>query len=239
MAEPSPPDLPAPRPSAPVRRFSDAEVATILARASAREAGAGMSAPSDPTVEDLMAAAAEAGLDPAEVRRAASLVMPAGAGLARIALGAADHRDAVIVLDDAPFPTDTDRLVREAERATGSRGEVVEASAGRFVWRERHTGGGTEITLTKSGGGLELRARADRAGHYGALWFGGLVTWALLSALTPLGALPLLGKALGFLVAPVLLARPFWVAADRRSAARLERLALDLARVAEEEHSGS
>jgi hypothetical protein len=198
-----------------------------------------LSAPSDPTLADLMAAAAEAGLDPAEVRRAASLVVPARAGAARVALGAPDRREVLAVLDGVPFPTATNALVREAERATGSRGKVVESTAGRFVWKERHAGGGTEIALTHSGDALELRVHSDRAGHYAALWFGGLVTWALLSALTPLGAFPLLGKLLGFLVAPPLLARPFWVASDRRSAARLERLALDLARVAEEEHSGA
>jgi len=228
------PELPAPRPSGPVRRFSDDEVAAILARAAARETDAGVSAPNDPTLSDLMAAAADAGLDPAEVRRAASLVVPAPGGVARIVLGAPDRRDVLAVLDGLPFPSETQALAREAERATGHRGEVVESSAGRFVWEERHTGGGTEVTLTQTGSALELRVRSDHAGHYAALWFGGFVGWALLSALTPLGALPLLAKALGFVVAPFLVARPFWVGSDRRAAARLERLAIDLARVAEE-----
>ena len=229
-----PSDLPAPRPSAPVRRYGDDEVAAILARASDREAGAGLPAPHDPTLADLMAAAAEAGLDPAEVRRAASLVVPASGGAARLALGAPDRREILAVLDGTPFPAGTHALAREAERAAGSRGEVVEDSPGHFVWRERHTGGGTEVSLTQTGDALEVRVRADRAGRYAALWFGGLVGWALLSALTPLGALPILGKALGFVIAPFVAARPFWVAADRKEAARLERLVLDLARVAEE-----
>jgi len=227
-------DLPAPRPSAPVRRYGDDEVAAILARASTRESGAGLPAPHDPTLADLMAAAADAGLDPAEVRRAASLVAPAPGGTARVALGAPDRREALAVLEGVPFPTETHALVREAERATGRRGEVVEASPGRFLWQERHAGGGTEVSLTPAGDALEVRVRMDRAGDYGALWFGGLVGWAVLSALTPLGALPLLGKALGFMIAPFVVARPFWVASDRKAAARLERLALDLARVAEE-----
>jgi ABC-type tungstate transport system substrate-binding protein len=59
------------------------------------------------------------------------------------------------------------------------------------------------------------------------------VGWAVLSALTPLGALPLLAQALGLIVTPFLLARPFWVASDRSVRARLERAVLDLARVAE------
>jgi hypothetical protein len=50
---------------------------------------------------------------------------------------------------------------------------------------------------------------------------------------TPLGALPILGKVLGFLVTPLLVARPFWAVADRRVRERLERLALDVLRIAD------
>jgi hypothetical protein len=75
---------------------------------------------------------------------------------------------------------------------------------------------------------------ADRAGHYMGLWFGGLVGWAVLSALTPLGALPLLVQALALVFTPFLVARPFWAVSDRKVRVRLERAVLDLARTAEE-----
>lgn len=227
--------LPAPRrPTSPERRFRDDEVAAILARAASTETRADVPAPHDPTLADLMAAAADAGLDPAEVRRAAALVPPSGGGLASAALGAPDRREASAVLEGVRLPADRRALAREAERLTGRRGEVVASEPGRFLWEERHAGGRTTVSLVEEGGALELRAWADRAGHYLGLWFGGLVGWAVLSALTPLGALPLLGQALAFVVIPFLLARPLWVVSDRKVRARLERMVLDLARAAEE-----
>jgi hypothetical protein len=210
-------------------------VAAILARAASRDASPDLPAPHDPTLADLMAAAAEAGLDPAEVRRAAALVPPAPAGFAGVALGAPDRREVVAVLEGARLPADTHALVRAAERLAGGRGDVVDSAPGLLVWEERHLGGGTTMSAAEAGGALELRVSADRAGAYAGLWFAGLVAWAALSALTPLGALPLLGKALGFVLAPVLIARPFWVVADRRLRGRLEVAVMDLARVADQQ----
>ncbi|MDP2955759.1 MAG: hypothetical protein Q8N53_05010 [Longimicrobiales bacterium] len=227
--------LPAPRgPLAPERRFLDHEVAAILARAASREASPDLPAPHDPTLADLMAAAAEAGLDPAEVRRAAALVPPAPAGFAGVALGAPDRREVVAVLEGARLPAETHALVRTAERLAGHRGELVDSAPGLLVWEERHLGGRTTVSLAEAGGALELRVSADRAGAYAGLWFAGLMAWAALSALTPLGALPLLGKVLGFVLAPLLIARPFWVLGDRRLRARLEHAVMDLARASEQ-----
>jgi hypothetical protein len=227
--------LPAPRPSAsPERRFRDDEVAGILARAASQETRTDLPAPHDPTLADLMAAAAGAGLDPAEVRRAAALVPSAGGGFASVALGGPDRREVSAALAGTRLPADHRALSREVERLTGRRGEVLTSEPGRFVWEERHVGGRTTVSLVEEGGALEVRASADRAGHYLGLWFGGLVEWALLSGLTPLGALPLAGQLLAFLATPVLLARPFWTLSDRKARARLERLVLDLARAAEE-----
>lgn len=227
--------LPAPRPSElPERRFRDDEVAAILTRAASQETRTDLPAPHDPTLADLMAAAADAGLDPADVRRAAALVPSAGGGFAGAALGAPDRRETTAVLEGVSLPSDTRLLAQEAERVTGRRGKVVASEPGRFLWEERHAGGGTTVSLVEEGGTLEIRASAERAGHYLGLWFGGLVGWAILSALTPMGALPLAGQVISFVATPFLLARPFWTVSDRKVRARLERMVLDLARAAEE-----
>ncbi len=227
--------LPAPRPSRlPERRFRDDEVAAILSRAAARETRTDLPAPHDPTLADLMAAAADAGLDPAEVRRAAALVPYPGGGFAGAALGAPDRREAAAVLEGVRLPSDTRPLVRAAERAAGRRGEVVASEPGRFMWEERHLGGGTTVSLVEEGGALEVRVSADRAGHYAGLWLGGLMGWAVLSALTPLGTLPLAAQVIAFVATPFLVARPFWTLSDRKARARLERAVLDLVRTAEE-----
>ncbi|HKJ03304.1 MAG TPA: hypothetical protein VJ997_12640 [Longimicrobiales bacterium] len=217
----------------PARRFADHEVAAILRRASIREALPGFPSPHDPTVDDLMAAAVEVGLDPGEVRRAAAVEVRRGATLVDRALGAPDHREVSARLAGARIPADPWEVVRRAEEALGGRGRVVEGAPGRFVWRSDGVGSRNRLTLAERDGVLELTVSTDRAGYYVGLWFVGLLAWAGLSMTTPLGTLPLLGKVLGFLVTPPLVARPFWAAADRRARERLERLALDVLRIAE------
>jgi len=235
MTGDAPSPVPAPRrPQAIERRFRDDEVAAILARAASQDARTDLPAPHDPTLADLMSAAEGAGLDPAEVRRAAALVPSAGGGVATAVLGAPDRREVVAVLERVRIPADAKALARAVERAAGSKGNVGKSGPGSFVWRERHLGGGTTVSLVQEGEALEIRVSADRAGHYLGHWFGGVLVWALLSALTPLGALPIAGQALAFLATPFLVARPFWAASDRKLRARLERAALDLARDVEE-----
>ena len=182
-----------------------------------------------------MVAAAEVGLDPAAVRRAASIVPAPKGGLASVVLGAPDRRRVQAVLEDAPLPAERSELARASERLLGRRGEVLEDDSGRFVWRENHGIGRTTVELTGGGTGTEVRVEADRAGHYLAGWFAGLAGWGALSALTPLGALGPVGGVISLLAVPILLARPFWKRADKRLQRRLEDLTLELARVVEEE----
>jgi hypothetical protein len=218
----------------PARRFDDDEVAAILRRASIRDAGAGFPSPHDPTVDDLMAAAAEVGLDPGEVRRAAAVEVRRGGSVVDLALGGPDHREVFARLEGARIPRDPWQVVRWAEQALGSKGKVVESAPGRFVWLSDGVGSRNRLALVERDGALELTASTDRAGYYVALWFAGLLAWATLSMTTPLGALPVLGKVVAFFVTPPLLARPFWTAADRRIGETLERLALDVLRMAED-----
>lgn len=216
------------------RRYRDDEVSAILARAAAKETRTDLPAPHDATLSDLMAAAAEAGLDPAEVRRAAAVDVRARFTFVDLALGGPDRREVSARLEGARIPADSRAVVRRAEEALGGKGEVVESAPGRFEWRSEGVGARGHLTLTEREGALELAATVDRAGHYVGLLFVGLVAWAALSVLTPLGALPALGKLVSLIVVPPLVARPFWTAADRRARERLEALALDVLRAGEE-----
>ena len=232
--------LPAPTPGgdqAPPRsrRFTPEEADEVLRIAAAREVRAGVPSPHDSTLEDLMVAAAEVGLDPAAVRRAASIVPAPGGGLASVVLGGPDRRQVRAILEDAPLPGERTALVRASERLLGRRGEVLENDPERFVWRENHGVGRTTVELTGAGHDTEIRVEADRAGHYLVGWFAGLAGWGALSALTPLGALGPVVGVLSLLAVPFLLARPFWKRADKRLQRRLEDLTLELARVVEEE----
>jgi hypothetical protein len=234
-----PANLPVPLPEgtgAPARsrRFTSEEVDEVLRLAAPQEVRAGVPSPHDATLEDLMVAAAEVGLDPAAVRRAASIVPAPKGGLAALILGAPDRRQVRAILDDASLPAERTEVARASERLFGRRGEVLKDDSAHFVWRENHGIGRTTVELTGSGHGTELRVEADRAGHYLAGWFAGLAGWGALSALTPLGALGPVGGVLSLLAVPFLLARPFWKHADKRLQHRLEDLTLELARVVEE-----
>ncbi|HSG09872.1 MAG TPA: hypothetical protein VLA36_16040 [Longimicrobiales bacterium] len=217
----------------PTRRFSDEEVTAILRRASVGEVASDLPSPYAPTLNDLVAAAAEVGLDPGEVRRAAAVVPAEGRSVVDLAFGASDRRTCTARLEGTSLPGARQHLVRAAESHLGYKGQVVESDRDRFLWQETHLGGRTSVSVAAIGGATEIEVRTDRAGHYLGLWFGGLLGWAGLSALSPV-SLPLLPAVLAFLLAPPLLARPFWIRADKRLRARMEVLVMALARAVEE-----
>lgn len=226
----------APLPARRARRFSDAEVDAILRRAALVEAELSVPQRQETTLDDLVAAAAEAGLDPAAVRRAAAVVPPAPDGPIARLLGAADRRVVTAYLPGVSPPDRAKELAEVAERALGRRGEVRPATVERrFEWRSRSSGGRAAVEVAERDGGTEIAARAERGAHYLGLWLLGLGGWAALSALTPLGALGPMGIAASLLVVPILIARPFWRRADRRLRQRLERTVFELARVVEED----
>ena len=224
--------------SPPARRFADEEVSAILRRASIHDLGSGLPSPHGPTLGDLMAAAAEVGLDPGEVRRAAAVVPATGRGVVDAVFGASDRRVCSALLDAASIPEARAGLVDTAERHLGRKGRVIESVPNRFVWQETHLGGRTTVAVEQTTDAVGIEVRADRAGHYLGMWFLGLLGWASLSALSPL-SLPLLPAVLAFLALPPLLVRPFWVRADRRLRARMEALVMALARTVEEGDSAA
>lgn len=219
------------------QRFGEREVADILRRAADAETRPDLPAPHDPTLGDLMEAARQVGLDPAEVRRAAAVRPQGPRGATGALLGAPDHREVRATLDGAALPSHP-ATAAAIEGALGRSGEVTAHDADGLTWQEQHVGGRTRVEARRSadrgdGTTLEVRATAQRAGHYLATWFVALVAWAAASALTPLGILPLAAKILGFLAGPVVVARPFWVRADRRLRRRLEQTVLAVLREAE------
>jgi hypothetical protein len=226
------PPLPAPR----ARQFSDTEVDAILRRAALADADFFVPQRQDTTLDDLVAAAAEAGLDPADVRRAAAVVPPAPDGPIARLLGGADRRVVTAYLPGVSPPDRRTELAGAVERGLGRRGEVRPAAVeGRFEWRSRSSGVSAVVEVAERDGGTEIVARAEHGAYYLGLWLVGLGGWAALSALTPVGALGPMGIAASLLLVPVLIARPFWRRADRRLRQRLERTVFELARVVEED----
>ena len=98
-----------------------------------------------------------------------------------------------------------------------------------LVWRENHGLGRTTLIANDSGLVLE----ADRAGHYLAYWFAGLLAWALASAALPFVLGPVASTFL-FLATPFVVARPFWNRSNKRAQRHLEEVAMELLRAAED-----
>lgn len=221
-------------PPTPARRLTESEVSDILRRAAEAEGRSVLPTPADVTLDDLLAAAGEAGLDPDLVRRSSAIETPRGRGPATLVFGAPDRREVRAVLPEARLPENREALVDVVERSLGRRGVVVESGPDDFAWREEHIAGRTRVELTPRGGGTEIRVSADRAGHYLGAWFLGLLGWALLSGLTPVGSLALLPKLLTFVAAPILFVRPWWSRRDRALRRQLEQTTLDLAGIVEQ-----
>ncbi len=192
-----------------------------------------------PTLAHLEEAAREVGISPSRVRRAAAIRPAPRTGAARILLGAPDHRrlEAVLPPRDPEDPADRRALAEALERGLGRSGRVQELDDG-FTWSEDHTLGRTRAVVREGADATEVSLTADRAGHYLLSWFGGLVGWGALAALTPLSSLGPVGAAAGFLAAPFLLARPWWVAQDKRLQARMEAAMMGLLEGLEVESTG-
>jgi len=217
------------------RHLRDEEVALILRRAADVETRPELPVAGGSTLAEVMRAAEEAGLDPAEVRRAAAILPAPSGGLATVAFGAPDRREIQAFLEGAHLPAERHELVRAAQAALGRSGEVRTSDPARFRWEEVHLGGRTSLELEDTRGGVAVRATSHRAGHYLGGWFLGLVGWAALSALTNLTTtLPPLAAVLAFLLVPVLAVRPFWTRSDRATRRRLERLVMDTLRVVDQ-----
>lgn len=205
----------------PDRRLTDAEVSRVLRLASDADQASGL-AREGVTVPQLAEAAREAGLDPRQVERAAAMVEDPVSTLATTAFGAPDTRTLRAFLPGRGIPRDHEALVGEMETALRRKGQLHERDPSRLVWKEDHTLGRTTLSMVETSDGTDVTLEADRAGHYLGSWFAGVVGWGLLAALTPLGSLGPVAAVAGFLVAPFVLARPFWVRADRRRRRRLE-----------------
>lgn len=223
----------------PGRLLAPEEVDRILTRAARRE----VTAP-DPgtavTVDDLASAAAEAGLDPGEVRRAA-LVRPSPhvPALSGIVFGAPARRQVEAHLPSATIPVERQALVRAAERGMGRTGGVIESAPGLFLWREDHTLGRSTVRVAESGSGVDVRVTTDRAGVYTLGWFLALIVLAVAAAAIPGIAVGVLGTVLGLVVLPFVGVRPLWVRSDREVLARLEDTVMEILRVLDDGRSGA
>jgi hypothetical protein len=214
--------------------YSDQEFALILAKASelARSTGGTDPTSSRLSLTEMKRIAAEVGLDPTLVERAARLTLldPTGSRLERILGGRVTHR----LRGHTATPLTEDkaaRLLNAVKAAAEQHGEGESSSSG-VTWHSVGEGSPILLSAHAEGGGTHLRVIHDRRA--------GLVTTVALSALGSLAAgfivllggeaidlqsVPLGLSLIGGAVASVLaVGRAAWASGSRRSHGRVVAL---------------
>ena len=219
------------------RRFSRHEAALILKRATDGEIRA-HSSHDGLTLDELIAAAREAGIDPAAIQRAATLIPARPDPVQNILLGA-PVRPVVRARVPGHLAAERAGEVRAAlEQAIERTGELETEGCG-LIWREEHGFGRTEVRAVPDGPVVEVSATAERGGHLLALVL--VLATAVALALQPLGGfggLAALGGPLLAVVGPVAAVmagtRLLWPALQRPTLRRLEAATLEVGAMVEE-----
>ena len=219
------------------RRFSRRETGLILRRATDGEIRT-QSSQGGLTLDELVAAAREAGIDPAAVRRAALLSSPPQGPLEKLLVGARVHPVLRARIPGHLRPGSAGALCAALDQALERAGEMEEVG-GQLIWREEHGLGRSEVSAEPDGGFVEVTAGAERKGHLLVLTMtNALVVGLLLLPLGGFAGLGAIGGPLLAVVAPigVVLAgtRTLWQALERRTERRLEAAALEVAALVEE-----
>lgn len=226
MAEPDP----------AARRLGRRETDLILRRAT--EGGALRSVEDGLTLDELAAAAGEAGIDPAAVRRAAALSTTRADPVQAVLAGAPVHPVVRARFPGRLPPSAAARAQHVIEDALGRRGEV-ETDGSDLEWREEHGWGRTRVSVREQAGEVAVEAEAERKGHLLALMLG--LTTATALVLQPLGGFAGLAADVGSLLAvllPVLAVlagtRAIFPFFQRPLLRRLEAAALEVGALVEE-----
>jgi hypothetical protein len=210
------------------RRFSSHEAAHVLRRATDGEHVAGPGG--GLTLDELVAAARDAGIDPAAVRLAAAIT-PARANPVQSLLVGAPVNPVVRARFQGEFaPAQAESLAALLEDRLELTGRV-DVEGGRVVWSEEHGFGRTEVSVRSAEGAVDVTATAERKGHLIGLVLGILTSLALL--LVPLGGFAGVTELLGSLAALVgplattaLGTRLLWPLLQRPTLRRLEAAVL-------------
>ena len=176
------------------RRYSPEETALILRRATDGEQSLESRRDDTLSLDQIVAAATEAGIDAASIRRAAAVSLVPSEPF-RSRLWGAPVDPIVQGVFTGSLPPDRHKAMRIAiERALHRRGEI-EVVGEAFIWREEHGLGRASIEVSPVGSTIEVTGQAERQGHLLALTF--VVALAVGIALLPLGGFAGLAAVMG------------------------------------------
>jgi hypothetical protein len=226
----------------PQRRFSREETALILRRATDAERRAPSPVEGGLTLEEIAAAAREAGIDPAAVRRAAALTL-APFTESRPGILGAPVAPEIGARFEGRLPDSARAAFHAAvERAIGRRGALAD-EPNALVWHEDHGSGRTTVRARQEGGAVTVTAEADRRGHLLLLVLAvAMVVGLALLPLGGFGGVAALAGAVGAVLLPLaalaLGTRAAWPLLERPVERRLESAVLEVGALVEPPPTG-
>lgn len=216
------------------RRFTDREVALVLRKASELEGTEGAGGTGGLSLEQLEEIAAEVGIAPALIRRAVD-DLDAGVGRKLLSGGPLSHQ-AIRAVPGTIDRSTMAQLMQHVEGVSDQVGVVTEA-LGATQWTAKDRFRTTQVSLAPDGDETRVRvveratARLRRIVHLVPTMLGFAVVGGVVGALEPssgmMAALVAAGAGVGATVG-----RALWSRLSSGSAARVERLASELARQA-------
>lgn len=226
----------------PDRRYSEAEMALILRKAAQIQPRQGPEGAADPgrtlTLEEIQSIAAEVGMDPGVVARAAALLDVEHPGFLARVFGASRRYSLDATFSGSVSPADLGRILDAIRNVSERPGEASEV-LGSLEWQSKGEPSEVSVTVTPRECGTYVRITGNRdvpmALH---------ITFPLTAALVALGVTagalePVAGTtvgalAVGYFGGAALLARTLWKRTGRKFHGYLERLMEAVAAVVEE-----
>jgi hypothetical protein len=228
-----------------VRRYSDQEFALILRKAAELQEApgdrGGRVAPGGFTLEEIRSIAAEAGIAPQAVTRAAAVLGvlegEGRTGLAQAMLAAPAKYYLTLEVPGALQPREIGRILEELRRAAEHQGEANEVLGG-VEWKSVGQTSAISVNISPRPEGTSIQIVGDRSGAglltalfstFGSLYLVGVVG----SILEPSGVAQITALVAPLLGGGLLIGRTLWARGSRRFQARLARLMETLSRSVE------
>jgi hypothetical protein len=218
------------------RRYSDEEFALILRKASEIQASSGsQTGPASTgglTLDEIRSIAAEAGIDPEAVTRAASVL---GAlegdersGFAVAIFGGPSKYHLDCEIPGQIPPEEMGRILEQIRRAAEHQGEASEILGG-VEWKTVGELSAINVNITPRGDSTSIQVVGDRGPASGITFIfpmagAAILVGALGAGLEPTSATGIISLVTGTLGAGFLTARTIWAASSRKFRRRLARL---------------
>jgi hypothetical protein len=219
------------------RRYDDREVGEILRKAMQAEPAKALQRGHGLSLTELKSIAAEVGIDPARVERAAHTLVQSHGSRTNPILGGPTHIELEARVPGEIGPSQTPEVLAVVRRATGHQGQVSEVH-GTLEWSANTDMGNRLVTVSPGDGHSTIRAMA-RLGQGAALAFLPSAIGSLITIIVCLKTFADSGSPLALVLMPLIFAllyaipRGLWARAAHKEADSFRRVVEEVGRLAE------